>query len=156
MGIYTYVCGDCGLVQEKVQSMHDYHYITCDCGEEVYQDLSVKGVTFSGEMPTTGGFAPFKDGETGLFVTSQKMWDDVRKRTKRVQWEPDPEHQRARDEAVYLAKHSKAGDREAEVAAHRVMKDVHRKKAEKRVEKGFEGANEHILRETSSVDIAEE
>lgn len=156
MPLYVYICETCGKVTEVMQAMNDYHVLTCTCGEEAHQDYASKGVKFTGELPTTGGFSPFYDSESKLTVTSQKMWDDVRKRTGRVQWEQDPEHKAARDEALYMAKHAKPGDKMAVKAGEDKMREVHKRKAEKRIESRLEKCKKDILRETSSMDIAQE
>jgi len=157
MPLYTYICDECGLVKDKIQSMNDYHVLTCSCGSEMHQDWASKRVKFGGEMPTTGGFAPFHDGETGLEVTSQKMWDDVRKRTGRIQFEQDSDHKSARSEAAYLEKHASPTDhREAIVEGEKVMRNVHRKKAEERSSTQLKHQRKAILQEMSKVDLAQE
>jgi putative FmdB family regulatory protein len=151
MPFYTFTCPACGEVREELMGMNEQHFLTCECGMDMDRVWDIPSL--SGDLPQTKGkFRPFYDNVTGRVMNSNREWADAKKATGRTDFEPDPQHQAARDEAVYIEKHSKPGDRDAARAAHKTLKEVHRKKAEERVDKGFEAAKEGALRKLSDMD----
>lgn len=147
MPIYTYHCPCCGTVQEKIQGMNEVHALTCDnCDLDMDRIWDIPA--FQGDLPQTkGGFKEFYDHESGLIVTGRKMWEDVKRRTGRVQWEPDPESDAARREERYIMKHSKPGDKDAARAAHKTLRDTEKRKIERRAKETTEAHKKRLLRE---------
>ena len=153
MPIYSYTCPCCGALREVIQGMNEMHALTCDeCDMDMDRIWHIPAL--SGDLPQTKGcFNEFYDAVTGKVITGTGQWEDAKKATGRIQFEPDPDHEAARKEAQYIEQHSPPGDKDARVAAHKRMKAVHDRKAEARAEANRRKHVEKAIKELSSVDI---
>jgi len=106
-----------------------------------------------GDMPTRGVDYNHFDPVSGRHITTKSEWDRAKRDTGRIDYVPDTALEAANNEAKYISEHSKPGDREADKAGHKVMKEAHQKKTAERSEKVSQAAKKEVLKELRSYDF---
>ena len=151
MPIYTFRCPACGSIEETIMGMNDEHILACSCGFSMDRIWDVPRL--GGDLPACGVDYNHFDAVSGRYITTKSEWDAAKRDTGRIDYVPDPVLEKGNDEAKYIAEHSKPGDREADRAGHKVMREAHQKKTAERTEKVSQAAKKEVLKELRSYDF---
>jgi hypothetical protein len=141
--LYSLECSYCGLVSEHMMLMDEMDK-KVDCPHctgklsrrehRLYDVPMIQGDTVAGSH----NFSGYYDAGMDEFVTSRSHRKDLMEKHGLVEFSPDPEMKKHRDEARYIRERSTPKDVDAQVAIQKEYKTAETKRRTKNVKRAFE------------------
>ncbi|HUX77149.1 MAG TPA: hypothetical protein VMY40_10970 [Anaerolineae bacterium] len=135
MPIYSLQCPECSVVSEHIMGMGDnWAQVKCtDCGLPLnrgqHRAWSCDLPTIQGDTVAGGCNYFYHDKALGMDIRGKEHRDRLMKERGLVEYSPDPEMKKHRDEARYIREQSHKGDPDAAAAIRKEHKTAERKRA---------------------------
>ena len=141
--IYDLECSYCGLESEHTMLMDEMDKeVDCPhCGEKlsrrnnrIYSIPMIQGDTVAGGCHYGG----YYDVGLGEYVTGRAHRKELMKQKNLVEYSPDPEMKKHRDEAKHISKHSRKSDPDARAAILKEYKTAYDKRRNRNVKESLD------------------
>ena len=147
MPLYSLQCPDCLLVSEHFMGMDDNdamvkcpgceHGMTRERHRHYMSDIpQIQGDTVAGGC----NYSNYYDEGLDCYITSKRHRADEMKRQGVVEYAPDPDMKKHRDEQRYIRQNSVRGDADAAKAIRKEVKAAKDKRIKKSVDRAFDKA----------------